>query len=70
MRNHMIKDEFALYIEMLALDTTKLKWIWTKLCKKRINFIDQMFNLIDQRRNCFKQTHDSDFWDEIKLKDI
>ena len=22
---------FALYIEMLALDTTQLKWIWTKL---------------------------------------
>ena len=52
MRNHMIKDEIALYFEMLALDTTKLKWIWTKLYKKRINFIDQMFNLTDQRRNC------------------
>ena len=32
----MIKDEFALYIEMLALDTTKLKWIWTKLYKKKL----------------------------------
>ena len=53
MQNHMIKDEFVLYIEMLALDTTKLKWIWTKLYQKRINLIDQMFNLIDQRRNCF-----------------
>ena len=49
----MIKDEYALFIEMLALDTTELKWIWTKLCKKRINFIDQMFNIIDQRQNCF-----------------
>ena len=38
-----------LYIEMLALDTTKLKWIETKLYKKRINHIDQMFNLVDQR---------------------
>ena len=36
LRNHMIKDEFALYIEMLALDTMKLKWIWTKLCKKEL----------------------------------
>ena len=53
MRNQMIKDKFALYIEMLALDTTKLKWIWTKLYKKEIKFIDHMFNLIDHRRNCF-----------------
>ena len=30
----MIKDEFALYIEMLPLDVTKLKWIWTKPYKK------------------------------------
>ena len=49
----MIKDEFALYIEVLALDTTKLKSIWTKLYQKRTNFIDQMFNLIDQRQICF-----------------
>ena len=54
MRNHMIKDEFLLiYIEVLALDTMKLNWTWTKLYKKGINFINQMFNLIDQRRNCF-----------------
>ena len=56
MQNHMIKDEFALYIEMLALDTSTTKLMWdleTKLCKKRINFIDQVFNLIDQRQNCF-----------------
>ena len=66
----MIKDEFALYIEMLAVDTTKLKWIWTKLYKTRIDFIDQMLNLIDQRRNYFKQTLGSDFRDEIKLNDI
>ena len=31
MRNHMIKNEFGFYIEMSSLDTTKLKWIWTKL---------------------------------------
>ena len=53
MRNQMIKDEFALYTEMWALDTTKLKWIWKKLHKKEIKFIDQMFNLIDHRQNCF-----------------
>ena len=53
MQNQMIKDEFALYNEMLALDMTKLKWIWTKLYRKIINFIDQMFNLIDKRRTCF-----------------
>ena len=53
MRNYMIKDEFALNIEMLTLETTKLKWIWTKLYTKRINLINQMFNLIDEGRNCF-----------------
>ena len=31
----MIKDEFALYIEVLALDTMKLKSIWTKLYQKK-----------------------------------
>ena len=35
MRNHMIKDEFALYIEMSALHTTKFKWLWTKLYIKK-----------------------------------
>ena len=29
-----------------------------------------MFNLIDQRRNCLRQTHGSDLRDEIKLNDI
>ena len=34
----MSNDEFALglYIEMLALDATKLKWILTKLYKKEL----------------------------------
>ena len=64
MQNHMIKDEFALYIEILALDTTKLKWIWTKLYKNR-----NLFCWPKRRRNCFKQTRGSDFWDQIKPND-
>ena len=55
MRNHMIKDEFASYIEMLALDTTKLSGLGRNYVKNNNNnnFIDQMFYLIDQRRSCF-----------------
>ena len=36
MRNHMIKDEFALYFEMLALDTMKLSGFGRNYMKKEL----------------------------------
>ena len=52
MRNHTIKDECFIHLGV-STGYDEIKVDLDETVSKRINSIDQMFNFIDQRRNCF-----------------
>ena len=55
MRNHYDQRRICFMHRDVSTGYDEIKVDWTKLYKKGINFIDQMFNLIDQDKIVFNK---------------